>query len=79
MFIATPLIHLEMQLHLMQTPMENPYPQSSRGQVGNHRGHLSNFTKNKSKKRKMSFKVICGRKIKLYKKIGKVYLYKKRL
>ena len=40
--------------------------------------HLSSFTKITSKK-KSSFKIVYHRKIKLYKKFVKVYLYKKRL
>ena len=75
-FIATPLIHVELQLHSMRSPMEHRYPQLSRVQVGNQRGHLPNFTKNKSNK-KLSFIIIYCRTIKLYQKLVKVYLYKK--
>ena len=59
----------------MRSPVEHRYPQFSRLQIGNQRGNLPNFTKNKSKK-KLSFKITCSRKIKLYKKFV-VYLYKK--
>ena len=58
--------------------VEHHYAQSFKVQVGTQRGHLPNFTKNKSKK-KLSFKIICNRKIILYKKIVKVDLYKKYL
>ena len=75
-FIGTPLIHLELQLHPMRSPVDHRYPQSSRLQFGNQRRHLPNLTNNKSKK-KLSFKIICCRIIKLHKKIIKVYLYKK--
>ena len=58
----------------MWRPVEHRYPQSFKVQVGNQRGHSPDFTKNKSKK-KLTFKIICYKKIKLYKKFVKVYLY----
>ena len=60
----------------MRRPVEHLYPESFEKQVENQRGHLPNFTKNKSKK-KLSFKIIYYRKIKLYKKFAKVDLFKK--
>ena len=59
----------------MGSPVEHRYPQSFKVHVGNQKGHLPKFTKNKSKQ-KLRFKIICYRKNERYKKFLKVYLYK---
>ena len=57
----------------MRRPVEHCYPQSFKVQVGNQRGHLPDFTKNKSKKlQEVAFKITCYRKIKVSKKFVKV-------